>query len=167
MYLAILLINCIFQWFFVLDKLKQTFFTESRRHAWLAYPPGRSMNLYKNTLAYLINCWVARKHRQILEDCIFHAYLSIFYFTNLFVNFAVLRNSKINWKICLWRIFHITPYYKFLKWYTYLKLDHSIGHIFSYHFLTFLGNLENLMVLTVDTSSRWKLDTLCHTWSLY
>ena len=54
MYLAILLINCIFQWFFVLDKLKQKFFTESRLHYWLAYPSGRSMNLYKNTLAYLV-----------------------------------------------------------------------------------------------------------------
>ena len=167
MYLAILLINCIFQWFFGLDRLKQTCFTESRLHVWLAYPPGRSMNLYKNTLAYLINCWVARKHRQILEDCIFHVYLSIFSFANLFVNFSILRNSKINWEICLWGIFHISPYYKFLKWDTYLKLDHFIAYIFAYHFLTFFGNLENLMVLTVDTSSRWELGTLCHTLSLY
>ena len=153
MYPAILLINCIFQWFFVLDKLKQTFFTENRLHVWLAYPPGRSMNLYKNTLAYLINCWVARKHRQILEDCIFHVYLSIFSFANLFVSFAIIKNSKMNLKICLWWIFHIRPYYKFLKWYTYLKIDHFIAHIFPYHFLTFFRNLENSMVLTIDTSS--------------
>ena len=167
MYLAILLINGIFQWFFVLDKLKQTFFTESRLHVWLAYPPGRSMNLYKNTLAYLIDCWIVRKHRQILDDCIFHVYLSIFSFENLFVNFAILRNSKINWKIWLSPIFNISPYYKFLKWDTYLKLDHFIAHIFAHQFLTFFGNLENLMVLTVDTSSRWELGTLCHTLSLY
>ena len=141
MYLAILLINCIFQWFFVLDKLKQRFLTESRLHVWLAYPPGRSMNLYKNALVYLINCWVARKRRKILEDCIFHVYLSIFFFENLFFNFSILRNSKINWKNCLWGIFHISPYYKFLKW--------------------------DIMVLTVGTSTRWLLETLCHTLYLY
>ena len=30
-----------------------------------------------------VKCWVARKHRQILEDCVFHVYLSIFPFANL------------------------------------------------------------------------------------
>ena len=167
MYLGILLINCIFQWFLVLYELNQIFFTGTCLHVWLAYPPGRSMNLCKNTLAYLINCWVARKHREILEDCTFHVYLSIFPFAKLFVNFSILRNSKIYWKICLWGIFHFSPYYKFLKWGNYLKLDHFIDHIFAYHFLTFFWNLENLMVLTVDTSSRWELETLCHTLSLY
>ena len=131
MYLAILLINCVFQWFFVLDKLKQTFFTESRLHVWLAYPPGRSMNLYKNTLAYLINCWVARKHRQILGlyfSCIFEY---------IFFSKFICQFCSLNWKICLSGIFHFSPYYKFLKWCTYLKLDHFITHIFAYHFLTF------------------------------
>ena len=42
----------------------------------------------------------------------------------------------MNWKICLWGIFHITPYYEFLKLYTYLKLDHFVAHIFPYHFRT-------------------------------
>ena len=166
MYLAILLTNCISQWFYDLDRLKQTCFNESRLHVWLAYPPGRSMNLYKNTLAYLIKLLGSQK-TQILEDCIFLVYLSIFSFANLFVNFAILRNSKINWKICLWGIFHISPYYKFLKWYNYLKLDHFIAHISAYHLLTFFGNLEKLMVLTVDTSLRWELEMLCHSLYLY
>ena len=120
----------------------------------------------RTPLSILQNCWVSRKHRQILDDCIFHVYLSIFSFANLFVNFAIMRNSKMNWKICPMVIFHISPYYKFLKRYTYLKLDHFITHIFPYHFLTFFGNLENLMVLTVDTL-RWELETLCHALSLY
>ena len=63
--------------------------------------------------------------------------MSIFSLANLFVNFAILRNSKINWKICLRGIFYISPCYKFLKRYTYLKLDHFIAHILAYHFLTF------------------------------
>ena len=58
--------------------------------------------------------------------------------------FGIIRNSKMNWKICLWWIFHINPYYKFLKWYTYLKFDHFIAHIFLYHFLTFLRKFRKL-----------------------
>ena len=85
MYLSILLINCIFQWFFVLGKVK--------------------------------------------------LYLSIVSFANLFVNFAILRNSKINWKICLWESF---------KWYTYLKLDNFLAHFFAYHFLTFFRKFGKL-----------------------
>ena len=49
----------------------------------------------------------------------------------------------MNWKICLWWIFHISPYYKFLKWYN-LKLDHFIDHIFPYHFLTFFRKFGKL-----------------------
>ena len=43
------------------------------------------------------------------------------------------------------------------------KIDHFIAHISAYHPLTFFRNLKNLMVLTVDISSRWELETLCHT----
>ena len=112
------------------------------------------------------NCLVARKQtniRGLYFSCIF----SIFSFANLFVNFAIIRNSQMNWKICLFGIFHTNPYYKFLKWYTYSELYHFIAHIFPYNFLIFFGNSENLMVLRVDTSSRWELETLCHTLPLY
>ena len=46
----------------------------------------------------------------------------------------------MNWKICLWWIFHTSPYYNFFKWYTYLKL----AHIFPYHFLTFFRKIGKL-----------------------
>ena len=166
MYLAILLINCIFQWFFVLDKLKQTFFTESRLHVWLAYPPGRRINLYKNTLAYLIKLLDSQKTYRNIRGLYFSCIFEYIFFCKFICQFYYLKKVKSIGKICLWGIFHISPYYKFLKWCTYLKLDHFIAHISAYH-LTFFGNLETLMVLTVDTSSRWELETLCHTLSLY
>ena len=126
----------------------------------------RSMNLYCEIVHEAWNCWVAWKHRHILGNFIFLVYLSIFTFANLSVNFAIITNSKMIRKTCLWGIFHISPYYKYLKWYSYLKSDHFIAHIFPYHLLTFSGNLENLMVLSVDTSPCLELETLCHTLSL-
>ena len=41
-----------------------------------------------------------RKHRHILEVCILHVY-SIFFVANLVVNFSIIRNIKMDWKLPL------------------------------------------------------------------
>ena len=84
------------------------------------------MNLYKNTFVYLTELLGSQKTWANIRGLYFPCIFEYIFFANLFVNIAIIRNSKINWKIYLREIFHISPYYKFLNSYLFeIRSFHS------------------------------------------